>query len=280
MVIIYTLFICPERKENIKRDMMEWAVIGVTNIQWLTCALDIGERMVICGAEIWRVEDSIRRICAAGGAERVDVFSITSSIIATVWMPGEDPLTQSRRILKKTTDLHQLDMLNDLSRRVCAEKPEWDSVKAELKAIDGEKRYPLWTEYAVFALVSATFSYLFGGHWQDCAAAGVIGLALRWLDLRMQKTGLNALVGNLLCSACCGVLAIFAVRLHLALSVDKIMIGNIMPLIPGVALTNALRDLFAGDLVSGLLRLIDALLLAASIALGFALAWAALGGLV
>ena len=252
----------------------------MTDLQRLTCALDIGERMVACGAEIWRVEDSIRRICVSGGAERVDVFTITSSIIATMWMPGREPLTQTRRILRRSIDLRRLDLLNDLSRRICAKTPEWDEVRREIQVIDEQKNYPRWMEYAVFALVSAAFSYLFGGAWQDLCAAGAIGLALRWLDLRMQKSGLNTLVGNLLCSGCCGALAIFAVRLGLAVSVDKIMIGNIMPLIPGMALTNGLRDLFAGDLISGLLRLVDALLLAASIALGFALSWAALGGLI
>lgn len=114
----------------------------------------------------------------------------------------------------------------------------------------------------------------------DTAVSGIIGLALRFLDARVHRMDLNNLVSNLLCSAACGVLAIYSVYFGVAHSVDKIMIGNIMPLVPGVALTNAIRDLFSGDLVSGLWRFIDALLLAASIALGFALAWAALGGIL
>jgi len=50
------------------------------------------------------------------------------------------------------------------------------------------------------------------------------------------------------------------------------MIGDIMLLIPGIALTNALRDLFVGDTISGILRLLEAVLQAGIIACGFALA--------
>jgi len=64
----------------------------------LSCALDIGEHMLVSGAEVYRVEDCIRRICFAYGATDVDVFTITSSIVATVEPPGEQRLTQTRRI--------------------------------------------------------------------------------------------------------------------------------------------------------------------------------------
>ena len=259
-----------------------WQVIvTMTGEELLTCALDIGERMVVCGGEIWRVEDSVTRICKAGGAERVDIFSITSCIIATIWMPGHTVgITQTRRILSRSTDLNVLDRLNDLSRRICSGEMDPSAVRSALEELDAAPKYPRWAGYLAFALISAAFTYFFGGTWTDTLVSGVIGLVLRFLDVRVHRMELNNLVANLLCSAACGVLAIFAVYAGLGHSVDKIMIGNIMPLVPGVALTNAMRDLFSGDLVSGLWRFIDALLLAASIALGFALAWAALGGIL
>ena len=42
--------------------------------------------------------------------------------------------------------------------------------------------------------------------------------------------------------------------------------------IPGVALTNSLRDMFSGNTISGLMRFIESILLALTIAFGFALA--------
>ena len=55
--------------------------------EFLFNALNIGEEMLISGAEVSRVEDSVRRICIAYGAEKVDVFTITSAIVVTAYSP-------------------------------------------------------------------------------------------------------------------------------------------------------------------------------------------------
>ena len=65
----------------------------------LKTALDIGEEMLHNGAEVYRVEDSIGRICLAYGAARIDVFAIPSSIVATLEMKDALPVTQTRRII-------------------------------------------------------------------------------------------------------------------------------------------------------------------------------------
>lgn len=59
-----------------------------------------------------------------------------------------------------------------------------------------------------------------------------------------------------------------------------IIIGNIMLLIPGVVLTNSIRDMLSGDMISGLLRLSESVVLAVAIAIGFALSTALLGGML
>ena len=93
---------------------------------YLFWAMEIGEKMLTSGAEVGRVEDSIRRICMAYGAKRVDVFSITSCIIATVYGEAFDACTQTRRVAEMKNNLHMLDELNRLSRRICDQrlKPE------------------------------------------------------------------------------------------------------------------------------------------------------------
>lgn len=91
--------------------------------QYLYYAMTIGEQLLISGAEVGRVEDTIRRICMAYGAERVDVFSITSSIVTTMY--GNFGIcTQTRRVRGMANDLGKLDDLNQLSRYICAHRPE------------------------------------------------------------------------------------------------------------------------------------------------------------
>ena len=87
----------------------------------LSCVMDIGEQMLICGAEVHRVEDSIERMCKSFGAKRTDVFSITSSMLVTVSMENGEKFTQTRRIRGIGTDMERLHSLNELSRRICQE---------------------------------------------------------------------------------------------------------------------------------------------------------------
>ena len=100
---------------------------------YLYYAMEIGEAMLVSGAEVGRVEDSIRRICMAYGAKRVDVFTITTSIVTTVY--GEEFLscTQTRRVSPMKNDLSMLDGLNRLPREICERKLTSDEIAGRLE---------------------------------------------------------------------------------------------------------------------------------------------------
>jgi len=83
--------------------------------EYLYQVLDIGQAMLQSGGEVSRVEDSIRRLCAAFGAERADVFTITSSIVVTIYAHHFGAVTQTRRITGTQYDLHRLELLNHLT---------------------------------------------------------------------------------------------------------------------------------------------------------------------
>lgn len=240
--------------------------------EYLYRVLDIGQYMLQSGGEVSRVEDSIRRLCIAFGAERADVFTITSSIVVTIYAGRFGAVTQTRRITAGASyDLHRLEQLNQLSRRICAEHLSLEETEAALREIRDTPQYGFGVQLMTYALISSSFSLFFGGSWLDAAASGVIGVALKCLDRVIRKADANAFLSALLCSLLGGLLAGLAVRLHLGDNVDMISIGNIMLLIPGIALTNSLRDMFSGNTISGLMRFIEAILLALTIAFGFAL---------
>ena len=220
--------------------------IGRAN-EFLYQTLELGQYMLQCGGEVSRVEDSIRRICLSFGAERADVFTITSSIVVTIYAQRFGAVTQTRRVTGMQYDLHRLELLNTLSRRVCAE---------HLTAPEMAR--------ALFV----------GGSAMDAVASGIIGVGLKFLDRFIRAADANAFLSALLCSLLGGLLAGLAVTVGLGDSVDMISIGNIMLLIPGIAMTNSLRDMFSGNTISGMMRFIEALLQAMVIAFGFALAGA------
>lgn len=239
--------------------------------EYLYLALDIGQYMLQCGGEVSRVEDSIRRMCIAFGAKRADVFTITSSIMATIYAHHFGSVSQTRRIKGMQYDLNRLEQLNQLSRRICAGEMGIDDTWKALDEIRNGPRYSFRLQIVAYALVSASFSVFFGGSWGDAVASGIVGVLLKCLDRMISKTEANALLSALICSCVGGLLAAVTVRLGLGESVEMISIGNIMLLIPGIALTNSLRDMFSGNTVSGILRFLEAVILAMVIAFGFAL---------
>ncbi len=242
--------------------------------QYLYCAMSIGECLLASGAEVSRVEDTIRRICKAFGAERVDVFTITSSIIVTISSPKFGILTQTRRIQGMEYDLERLEQLNHLSRKICTQDPapHLQEIQADLKAIEAERTGSFGKNMLMYALVSASFSLFFGGTALDAAASFLIGMLLKCLRTWFKKMDINPFLHTFFCSILGGLLANLLVQWGLGQSAERISIGNIMLLIPGVTMTNGIRDMFSGDMLSGLLRFVEALLLAAVIAFAFVLA--------
>lgn len=240
--------------------------------EYLYRILDIGQYMLQSGGEVSRVEDSIRRLCLSFGAERADVFTITSSIVVTIYAADFGAITQTRRVSGQKYDLHRLELLNQLSRRICQEKLGLEETERALRAIRAVPQYGFPVQLGTWVLASAAFCLFFGGSWADAAVSGAIGLVLKFVDSLIRRTEANAFLTALVCSCLGGALAVLAVRSGLGDSEDLISIGNIMLFIPGIGLTNSLRDMFSGDTMSGLLRFIEAILLALTIAFGFALA--------
>ena len=140
-------------------------------------ALTIGEKMLCSGAEVSRVEDSIVRICSAYGASRVDVFTITSSIVVSADFDG-NTYTQTRRIKSYRTDFDLLDGLNNLSRFICAKKPDEVCIENRISVLLGKKDYPMLLQVFAHFLTAGSFTVFFGGTLFDGIVSAFIGALL------------------------------------------------------------------------------------------------------
>ena len=127
-------------------------------------------------------------------------------------------------------------------------------------------------------IIAASFTVFFGGNWMDSIAAGFVGLVIVLMELYLASREPNQIIYNFVVSFVSGVTALLLTKIGLGDNVDKIMIGGIMLLIPGIAMTNSVRDMLIGDIMSGWLRLLSALLIAGAIACGFALSIILIGG--
>lgn len=235
----------------------------------LSCAMDIGEQMLVCGAEVHRVEDSMQRICASFGADRINVFIITSSMVVTIYAPDGESFTETRRITGTNTDMEKLHRLNQLSRRICEEKLNAVEIKKALEQCLDSKPYPFWLVSICYAAIAGAFTAFFGGDMQAILLSPVVGFVTSLITRFAGKVGMNNIFERFCCSFVVTCLAFLFLKLGWIGSVDKVIIGNIMTLIPGIGLTNALRDLFVGDSIAGLLRFIEAALCALAIGAGY-----------
>ena len=237
--------------------------------QILDCVADIGEQMLISGAEVHRVEDSVNRMCTALGAARVDCFIITSSMVITVHDAGGGVCTQTRRIQALGTDYHKLNRLNNLSRYICAHTPGVEAIKEELCRIKESKPYPLWAECAAYAAIAFAFTLFFEGDPWESLLSALCGLVLRFVVAFSDRLMGNIIFTKFLSSLSVTALSYFLAFLGIVSSPDTLIIGNIMLIIPGLGFTNALRDLFTGDSIAGSLRFLEAVLSAIAIAGGY-----------
>ena len=245
----------------------------------LCLALDVGEGMLRNGGEISRVEDTIERICYAYGAAHVEVFTIISVIHAAIRLKDGSYSSQMRRVKSTGMNLGKLEQLNDLSRRICRETPDYIEINAEIKRIKKSSTYPFWADLLAPSLAVGGFTVFFGGGIFDTLIAVAIGLMIWFID-SMPSPRLNAMAKTVISSFIASFIATAALKLGANVSSDYIIIGVIMLLVPGVSFGTALKDLLCGDILAGTMRTMQACLGSLMIAFGYMLAITVLGGAV
>lgn len=253
---------------------------GAMTSEILYLALDLGEMLLTCGAEIHRVEESLSRICTAYGAKRVDAYATTACIIVSAEDENGEITTQTRRIRGINNDIERLDALNNLSRFIAKEAPTPEIIRAKFDEIKKIKTYHPAIIILSYAVIAGSFTMFFGARtFVEIFISSIISAIIGVINYFGEKKMMQKLLLKLVCSFISCSLALFSVKYSIAPHVDKIIIGNVMTLIPGVGLTNAIRDLFVGDVNTGILRLIDAILLGSAIAAGYVLSALMIGGI-
>ena len=240
-------------------------------------SLDIGAAMLSSGAETIRVEDTVTRICRTYYQGSLDVTSYLSALFVSMEVTDWDEtsacpriITQHRRVTSISHSLDKLEDLNELSRYICAHKPDPQDIQERLQNILSYKM-SLKRGIVGYILAASGFAVFFGGDLTDAFFCCLISLLLYYVDNKIHIHFNNELIRVFVLSFIMGLPACLLELSPIPVHMDKIMIGTVMLLIPGVALTNSLRDLFTGDTVSGALKLLNSILLAVAIAFGFAL---------
>jgi uncharacterized membrane protein YjjP (DUF1212 family) len=253
---------------------------GVSYEDAVFIAVELGEHIMRSGGEISRAEDTVSRICKAYGAITVDVTAIMSVIVVTADF-GDVSINTSRRITEiGSHNLGRLSRLNNLSRQICAQHLKKDEIRQQLNKINSDSSVGMAISIVGGMLAAAGFAVFFGGGILDALFSAVIAVPMTVLMRILSNTKLNNIIAKFIVCFIGGVLALHIGRVVHGCHVDKIVIGDIMNVIPGVLLANSFRDLFSGDVMSGFFRMCTALIDAAAIAVGYAVAILIFGGVV
>lgn len=233
----------------------------------LDAAMEAGHILLENGAEIFRVEETIVRICRHFGVESEDAFVLSNGIFLTAGSEREKRFARVRHIPVKGAQLDKVAAVNQLSREIEAGAHTLPDVKKELDRIRRMPGKPAWMRVLFSGVGSGCFCALFGGLPADCLAAFFIGLLL-YLYLLACGNRFSKIVDNIGGGAVITVLSLFFSLLPLGMDMGHMISGAIMPLVPGLAFTNGIRDIADGDYISGAVRMIDAVLVFLSIAAG------------
>ncbi|MFC7373531.1 threonine/serine exporter family protein [Fictibacillus iocasae] len=229
-----------------------------------------GKIMLESGAETYRVEDTMMRIAASFGFLESHPYVTPTGILFSV-ETDEPTKTKLIRINDRTTDLEKVAQVNGISRRISAGEMTVDEAYVALEAIAASKStYSYTVQVLAAAIASGCFLIMFKGTWGDflpAFLAGGIGfMALLYFHHLVPIKFFSEFSASLLI----GLLGLLFVKTGLGSDMDLIIIGSVMPLVPGLLITNAVRDLMAGHLISGLSKGADAFLTAFAIGSGIA----------
>ena len=245
-----------------------------------------GEIMLRSGAETYRVEDTIKHILDTAGTSgagsssesrndrteqdspvRTESLVMLTGIIVTIERPGQEAVTVMRRVHDRGTNMHRIVEVNEISRKYCAGELSAEETWEKLKSIKG-RQYTVWMYNIATVLVPAGFAPLFGGGIREIPAAAAVGVLLAVVMTVGKRLRISSFILNMICAGGVAAAAMALKVWNPALNMDTVIISGIMTLVPGVAITNAIRDTLRGDYISGGARVLEAFVTAAAVAIG------------
>ena len=244
----------------------------------LEVAAKAGHILLENGAEITRVEDIMSRIASHFGVDSGNFFVLSNGIFTTgrankVTKSGGQASTYANVefIPLRAIQLSKVVAVNRLSYDISNGRTTLAEARERLEIINASAPKPAWEQILGSGIGAAGFCAVFGGGWLDCAAALVVGLLLYAFVLGVSSRYMSKIVGGVCNALVATLLCIICWRMGFGDSLANVIIGAIMPLIPGVPFVNGVRDLANSDYIAGFTRLTDAMLGFICIAVGVSL---------
>ena len=235
-----------------------------------------GVILVESGAETYRVEDTMYRLCKAYGATTIDAYATPTLLIISFTINNE-LYHNIKRVHLKNTNLSKIEEVNKLSRKISNQPIPLAELEHELSSINIQPVYKPLTIVAASGICTFGFGFFHGGRINEAICASLIGIVIACVQNILNKYESSSFLKSFCLSFILTMLASIC-GIYGFCDRDVAIIASIMVLVPGVAITNAVRDSVSGDLVSGMARTMEAIIVAVAIAIGSAIALIMMGG--
>ncbi|MBE5902308.1 MAG: threonine/serine exporter family protein [Lachnospiraceae bacterium] len=240
--------------------------------------LNIGDLLLQTGAENFRTEDSLYRMCESYGFVKSDVHVIPSNIQATIETKDGQIFTQIRHVRRTGIDFTKLDHLNNLCRYVCQNTPDEKELRSLREKIENEKPQALSTTAIAAVLGGGSFTVFFGGGAYDAILGGFLSAFIAVGGYYLGKKESNRFIYNLILAAACQFVILLLTPLCPGSHAESVTVGIAMMLISALSTTNGIRDMLQRDILAGLQNILGSILGAAGIACGIAVSMLLLHG--
>lgn len=230
-------------------------------------AILVGEIMLKNGAETYIVEQTMDKLLRTTKMKHIEAVVMTTSIIVTLSDPSLEHITAVSRIHERITNLNRIDKANKLVELYCKNVIKLNELFKKLKRLKTYNQYNKLIKNIGLVLIPPSFTIMLNGTYIDAISATICGIILVVLNELFSFIKTNNFIKNIFIII---ILSIAASALNKIISSDthSVIIGVIMPYVPGIAITNAARDTFSADYMSGVARLFDALIQAFAVAIG------------
>lgn len=237
----------------------------------LNLALDAGEIMLMSGAETHRVQDTMLRILSMSGRKQIEALALSTMLIVSLPREEKGPLSMARGVSTRAVNFEKICAVNAMSRDFVSGKITLEEATERLLEIHHTPKFGDFAHILAYGLTSGGFTMVYHGSPLDGIAAFITGMALGLLAIWNGKWKAPYFFSSFIGGALTGLMAWIFHRLIPDTQISNIVIGSIMPLLPGITMTKGIRDILEGNFISGNSKLMEALLVACAIAGGVAL---------
>ncbi len=230
-----------------------------------------GMLLIESGAEIYRVEETMLHLARSfKEVEEAQSYVSATGLMVSIKMNNKNA-TKIFRVSGSKVNLDRIAAINALSREASQNHYTIDEVEQKLYEIETMKEYPWWIIIIASGFGAAGFCGFFRGNMKEIMITFIIGVLVAACVQILKKLELNSFFVNAISAGLLTWLSQTAAHMIPYTSKDILIISSIMLLVPGLAITNAIRDMFHSDFVSGNARAMEAFLCAIAIACGVGL---------